>query len=572
MGVILRTRHFGAALLALLTFAFLGCGDSNQEFVFTPQGGGQAATGLPPGNVINQGTGPVVNQGDAVNRFLLQFLQSNPPLVLPQAIIGQSTQPLVNAYLVPGGPFPAGTTISDADDETAYTADQNYYVFWVDPNPLANLGHECSLVYLRESDGLIVEQIVDFDPKIGTIRPLEFPTDKEAALIYSHQDWQDLNAIPNPSVPTRAILAQSNGVGETGGPKIGGIGVAGASETRRTADLDAGQDLFVEMGGTVGGFKRLQDKKGDRINKQELGEAISQANLGLNAGDKFVFVLSSHGSTSGRFCVGSETMSWEELCEMLELRVTAGNVNLILDTCYSGTAIAAFDKWKTQTTKRVRVITSTNNTPSYSRGNGLGFNLECAFDAVREQITAAKSDGTLTLEELEKAFEDASFTTTEVNDKLCTAIGDVPGRELSAKLRAWKDDFLDIGTVDKIEATTAGLKLGFTGSPDLINVGPGLAATHIVGTSPCPQNVGSIAIGNNTTEEIEIQITTSSALFGETPTTFTLPGNLGATTRDIFFDCSTQTSFSGTVTIKATRLSDGVMETETVTVDMTITN
>lgn len=112
-----------------------------------------------------------------------------------------------------------------------------------------------------------------------------------------------------------------------------------------------------------------------------------------------------------------------------------------------------------------------------------------------------------------------------------------------------------------------------TGSPtptDLIQVGQALTGDHTVGVSPCPQLVGSLAIGNRTGDSLSIQVSVDAlAVDLEQPTNFTLPGN-GATLRDVFFNCGTQQSFSGVITIRATRASDGAVEVETVPVTMNI--
>jgi hypothetical protein len=574
------TNRQKASIFGSLIFTFglalSGCGDSGNNLVFPNTNDAGLVNGaLPPGTVIAKNTGPVLNSDQAVQRFLSQYLTSSSPIV-SQKVIGIGSQALVNAYLVPSGPFQAGAAISDADDkQVSFTLDQPYYLFWVDPDPLANLGHSCALVYMRASDGLLVEQRTDFDPKVDQSRPLELPSVKLANLIYSHEEWQKLSAIPAPvlRVNPSSVLARDAGVGEANGPRIGGLGIAGAPEARRGADLDAGETLFKEMGGTSAGFMRLVDTEGERASKSKLETALSEASSGLGADDKFVLILSSHGSPDGRFQLGTDLVTWEELCMLLEQKVTAGNVNLVLDTCFAGTSVDAFEKWKNKTGKRFRLLTSTDRTPSYSRANGLGLNYECALEAIRKNLAKAKEDGTLTLDELEQAFSDAKFTLEDVTKKMCELVGDVPGGNPPASLKQWKNDFEnDLGEKDKVAGTSAGVTLGFTGSPDLINVGPPVSATHTVGVSPCPQDIGSLVIGNNTNEDVSIEITFSSPLIVESPTSFVLQGNLGATTRDVQFDCSTQTSFEADVTIKATRLSDGAVETETVKVRMTIVN
>jgi hypothetical protein len=452
------SRAYCLGLLALMLLA--GCGSGNDNFVATATGSGGAT---PPGVIINPGTGPVNSEQDAIDRFFRQYLGVEPVSARAQ-VFGTDQAPLVNAYILPGGPFSAGANVTDADDPLlGFVLDQPYYLFWVDPNPVANLGHNCSIVYLRAGDGLLVEQDVDFDPLVGNQRLLELPSDLEAGLIYTHAVWRDLGYAPGePSVAAQSdILAQ--GLGQPGGPSIGGLGVAGATEERRTADLAAGAALFTDMGGELVDFDTLRDKEGDRKDGFDLEEALAKASEGLGPDDKFLFVLSSHGSPHGTFSMGTDSLTWAQLCELLEQNVTAGNVNLVLDTCFSGLAVAEFEKWNTK--KRVKIVTSTGvATPSYSRSNGLGINLGCVIKDLRMRLDAAGDE--LTLGELEQAMEDVNVTQEELDKKICEAIGDVPGANLSPKKRAWKDDYLGVpGAADKVTRTTPPKKGGFDKRP-----------------------------------------------------------------------------------------------------------
>lgn len=450
--------------LALSVLLLAGCGDSSGDFVHTTSAG-SAQLSDPPGNVLFASSGPVADQAAANQRILELYAGVPTADIRGQTVsIGQ----LVNIYSVPGGLLPRGTIISDADSrEDAYSLNDVYFLYWVDPNPLANLGHECSILYLSARNGRLVEQIVDFDPLVNGFRVLELDSDKAANLIYTHRDWRDLGAAPGLAPVSSRVLKQliPGGVGEPDGPAIGGLGVAGAPEARRAADLAEAGKLFEAMGGDDDDFDTLDDDPNDRKDKDDLEAAIQEATIGLGDEDKFLFVLSSHGSTSGKFCMGTDEVTWAELCELLDDNVTAGNINLVIDTCFSGLAIAEFDKWSADSTKQVRVVTSTgDDTPSYSRSDGLGFNLECAIKDIIDKLTAAEADGTLTLIELEQAMADTSFTQAEIDEKICKYVGDDPPgtANLSVAMRAWKDDYLDKpGADNKVTRTKPGKKTGF---------------------------------------------------------------------------------------------------------------
>ncbi len=115
-------------------------------------------------------------------------------------------------------------------------------------------------------------------------------------------------------------------------------------------------------------------------------------------------------------------------------------------------------------------------------------------------------------------------------------------------------------------------------SLDLISAGgpspQGITATHTLGVSPCPQLIGAVAINKTTSADIRVTLSVppGSPLVLEQPTAFNLTGGgVQLVTRDVFFDCSSLTSFSTTVTITATRLSDGEQEVVQVPVSVTVT-
>ncbi|MCE7872688.1 hypothetical protein DYH09_20205 [bacterium CPR1] len=456
------------ALCALAIF-WIGCGGDG-TIVGGPPVVPLAPGPVPPGTILSPGTGPVNSEDDAIARVFNLFLGIQARAGRGEVRVGTGLEPLLNLYIAPGGPFGNGVTVTDADDpKTAFTLDQPYYLFWVDPNPIANLGHTCSILYLRAADGLLVEQVVDFDPLIGDRRLLELESAKAQNLVYTHEDWRALGFSPGLS-QLRSLEELWKGVGEAGGPRIGGLGVAGATEARREADLDAGRDLFEKMGGNPDDFDSLDDDEGDRKDGFDLEEALAKASEGLGEDDKFLFVLSSHGGEDGTFQMGTDFLTWEVLCELIDQNVTAGNVNLVIDTCYAGLAIPAFDKWNGQAGKRVRILTSTGTTPSYSRANGLGINLECVLMKLEEALAKAKEDGELTLDELEQAMEGVEVTDAEIDKKICELIGDVPGAVLDPEMQAWKDDYLDKpGAGNEVDRSSGSRKGGFDDRPPAPN-------------------------------------------------------------------------------------------------------
>lgn len=86
----------------------------------------------------------------------------------------------------------------------------------------------------------------------------------------------------------------------------------------------------------------------------------------------------------------------------------------------------------------------------------------------------------------------------------------------------------------------------------LISLGPNISNTHQVGVSPCDQVLGSLAIGNNTDQPVDvtIEIVNGPALYTDGPSALVLPPN-GAALQDVLFNCSTQQSFTATIRVTA---------------------
>ncbi len=106
--------------------------------------------------------------------------------------------------------------------------------------------------------------------------------------------------------------------------------------------------------------------------------------------------------------------------------------------------------------------------------------------------------------------------------------------------------------------------------PPLIRVSPDISSSHQVGVSPCPQLIGSLAIGNDSDRPVDITITIlNGAIETDGPLTLQLPPG-GAALQDVFFNCATQSSFQTAIRVTATDSGGGRTELD-VKVSMTIT-
>jgi hypothetical protein len=445
-------RRFLWVAVALALVFMAGC----SSFDEISGGAGDPTGSLPPGVVINSGTGPVTSSQDAFHRVASQYLG----ITLPDqtsgrddggAVIGGAGEPSINLYQAPDGPLSAGTAVAEWDTLTeAYVLRERYYFFWADPNPRAKLGHLCNYLYLRERDGLLIEGQVDFDPGVNGSRIFELPAQQLDTLCYTHQIWIDRGVSPlSPTVARVQPQIRAQGVGMAGGPNFHALAVVGATDKSMSNDIGKFQDYFTEIGGDPADFDSLQDVAGDRATEDDLRQKLIDANAGLGPDDKFLFCLSSHGSKAGSFQLGKGKMTWQELCLLLDQTVTAGNLNIIIDTCYGGLAIEVFEDWTGA--RRVRLVTGTGTaTPSYT-----GVNIECMLAellALAQQAT--QDDGVLTLNELEKTFSDLDVTLAELEAKVCADLNTQSDLD-------WKEDEY------KADPTSPGGKLGSDNRPGM---------------------------------------------------------------------------------------------------------
>lgn len=106
----------------------------------------------------------------------------------------------------------------------------------------------------------------------------------------------------------------------------------------------------------------------------------------------------------------------------------------------------------------------------------------------------------------------------------------------------------------------------------MIEVGPAeMAVTHVIGSSPCPQLVGTFTVRNIGTAPVNLQLALGSTALNVSPggATDVAPGAL--VTFQVLFNCSTQSSFSSQVDVIATPAGSGGTGGVTVPVFVAVT-
>ena len=440
------------AATALLLVLCAGCG-----------GSGNGNNGLPIRTVrVLDGTGTVANQSAANQRVLQQYLGVSSRQAAAgndgpngAAVVGSgATAPFSDVYLIPGGALPAGTVVGTAEpmsDGDNFILPDASFVFWVDGMPAAELGHECYTLYVRASDGRIVEQRNDFDPRVDGVRSLAFDAARRTNRLYRHELW-----VTTDDVLDQQAAARSASRDLAAGTQVHTVIIAGTSEARRENDINAAKGFAKDkLGQSDSDITVVRDMEDDRLTPDEVTAAIRNASQGLGKDDKLLIIVSSHGSKLS-FTVGDDFMLWVTLARVLRENVTAEHVNLMLGPCHSGAAVDEFQESETlNETSRIQMLTSTDaEHPAWAPG-GVNVPLCLYYEQVGAALDTANGDGTLTIDEIETAFGSVDLTAQEANEKYCRiyeanqgVLDSVVDSIAGLFVDTWKEMFLEDGGED----------------------------------------------------------------------------------------------------------------------------
>ena len=435
-------RHFFLLLVLLTLAAVAGCGGGTNQRG-TPSGrlpNDQVPAGNSQPVVFAAATGPVSTQAEANQRLLQRYLRQAFGVNAQGAT---NIEAPVRAYTVPPGLVGEGTLIGTLDGESpAFRLPTSAYVFWVDPFPLLKKGHPSRIVYILANDGTILEQRVEFQPTVGSESPLAFSSAQQENLIFENAEYQTTARALRMAADEQLapILARDPAVLSqfAGGGQVVGASLIAAEDISANNDANAARRLFRAMGGTNDNFfPVIDDPENDDPFPPTLDLALADAKAaaaGLGADDKFFLHISSHGTRSGKLLLGitpigldsrgrpvHSLVTWEDLCRWLDQNIPAGNINLVLDTCYSGKAVCAFEDWADDTEKRVRVLAATDKDhQSFSSPFGTGYATACITRMLVDRINELKGDAAApTLEQVEQAFFEFDLTKEHVLEKIC---------------------------------------------------------------------------------------------------------------------------------------------------------
>ncbi len=362
---------------------------------------------------VRPGTGPVASPADARLRVLAEYLGIDGlDVTATQAPVrGTGGDSLFDVYEIPGGPMEIGTRVSNPkSDFGGFTLHERYYLCWVDENPLADLGHESKLVFVRASDGRLSILDAQLPPVVDGTEHLLFDDDRSANLVYRHEAWGRLDA--SDMGASQPELQQEG--------TFGSLGVAGAPEAWRASDLARFDELVFAATGQSA--RTLADTKDTRIYAAVLAAELRAASEGMGAGDQFFLFLTSHADSFGEVRIGGAWISWLELCRLLTENISAEFINVIIATPYSGRLVGTLPNWS-GTLAGVRAITTTDSVSRSDIHPQAGsFGLQCIVEKLNERFELDRADGTLTPSEINAAFAGLAVTRDEVEAKVCAYI------------------------------------------------------------------------------------------------------------------------------------------------------
>ncbi len=386
--------------LLFLCILAAGCGGSTGNFAEPTN----TSTTSPPGLFV-AGTGPVLNQAQADQRLIQQF---NPPRGL--LLQGTSSQ-FGDAFRFPGGALPTGANVRSFDEQWSYQLEQPYYLFWVDPLPLVRLGHDTWVVFLRPTDGAMYLQPSRFFPVVNQDFSLDRPEDRARHVVFADAEAAEIKAAAQPK-RNREVAIQAR----LTGAEIGGMFLGSTREF--VGDYALYQDVFANMGGDPDALLELSLRDRSSITEDDFAAGLRRASRGLGANDKFFLAIGSHGSSEG-FKLDRTYVTWEELCRLLQQNVSAGTVNLVVDTCNSGFLLNQIPRWRQAWAARVNIQTmGFEEIPVFGSGESIAGRCLRA-DLNRRLEAATDANGNISLDDVEASFREAGASEAEIIQKIC---------------------------------------------------------------------------------------------------------------------------------------------------------
>jgi hypothetical protein len=126
-----------------------------------------------------------------------------------------------------------------------------------------------------------------------------------------------------------------------------------------------------------------------------------------------------------------------------------------------------------------------------------------------------------------------------------------------------------VTNTNNVATTTSTISVTCVPPPPPLDIAvtpPQVPFNHTVGTTSCPQKIGSLHITSN--QQVSVSVVPANSAITVASPTLTVPA-AGAADVDVFFNCTVTASFTTTIAVTATNAAGGTA-TRTITVTATI--
>lgn len=509
------------------------------------------------------------------------------------ALVTATLQPLqAGTVVVPSGSPPGTAEGPDAAKKRTVPADE--WLFFVDEDPLGDFASPCRYIFVDAETGAVTTVTDVFWPPLvndtalwGSLltmfmvegMDLDDPSVRDPDAVATPTE-EVVQLPPPPAAQPAATVQQSQLQKHNTDPgSIFAIVWQCKPEPYAAADVKRVLDFLTQAGvpfeSNIKVIRSLQDGRTDDFNDSSYKQALTALNAQIDARlqqglhSTLAVYVTAHagGAAFSEYYDAKGSISRSIYPKMLMLTSTkACRVRVFLECCYArhfaDDLAAEFDAL-----------------PAGSR-HDYAIYAACARDEYSYSIPAI-FEIVKWATEVDVLPPAGGRFTTELMKYAAIASGDITGLLDSTGTMIRPELTSIFGTIDFISGNaffhpSAIVKpadpawcledASFLSIPE-----DSLSFLHIVGSSPCPQEVGTFQVQNTGTGQVIFNVSSNNSAIDVAPASGSLPPG-GSTTVTVLFNCSTQTSFDGTITVTGSDITGGGEDSASIPVQATISN
>lgn len=469
-------------------------------------------------------------------------------------------------------PLPAGTVVKpalggdDATDDPALviTLDAPHYLFFVDQQPGARFQHPATNYFVNANTGAVTTRTVSSWPRINEVgyyadddknamaQDLIQPGTRKARLARQKVEKVDAEI-------TQVIRSRSRDhVPGATDPKTYALFIQGNTRSDFAADIPNVQSKLFGAGGLSGNVEISTWKPTGEVNRNAKKQVLDLYNAicaKARAEDTILVYITAHGAKEGAFFLqqggeddGSVVPSdyiFPDV-EMDTSKCATCHVIFIIDTCFSGQQLSRMADKLPHAGQKLTVLAASTS-------------LETSAGITNFWATVTFSDaGGVFTNAFLKSLKEYSEAHGGAGQSNLPEIFDSAVTAMDSDVQHPQKVFLWDGTS--------------CGAPQtLISVTPAtVTAKHTVGSTPCPQSLGSVTLKNVSDKTISYTLTLNSTYFnlsGGMTGTLT-PGQTKAL--PLSFNCGKVPPLEANIGVTAT--VQGASQSQSLSVPITLSN